>query len=30
MVVEVKEKFEKTTQVMNTYYCKYTPVFILL
>ena len=26
MVVEVKEKFEKTRQVINTYYCKYTLV----
>ena len=30
MVVKVKESFEKTTQDINTYNCKYTLVFVLL
>ena len=30
MVVKVKESFEKTRQVMNTYNCKYTLVFSLI
>ena len=30
MDVEVKEKYEKTSQVINTYNCKYTLVFVLL
>ena len=30
MVVKVNENFEKTRQVINTYNCKYTLVFVLL
>ena len=30
MVVKSKEYFEKTRQNINTYNCKYTPVFILV
>ena len=30
MVVKVKESFEKTRQVINTYNCMYTLVFVLI
>ena len=30
MVVKLKEYFEKTRQLINTYNCKYTQVFILV